>query len=92
MTNFNFDTPISREHSHCEKYDSRLAKFGRADVIPLLVADMDFAAPPCVQAALKQRLEHPILGYSFAPDSLYEALYAWFAQLVIPPQNHRGYL
>lgn len=58
MTNFNFDTPISREHSHCEKYDSRLAKFGRADVIPLLVADMDFAAPPCVQAALKQRLSN----------------------------------
>lgn len=86
MTSLNFDIPISREHTHCEKYDSRLAKFGRADVIPLWVADMDFAAPACVQAALKQRLEHPILGYSFAPDSLYEALYAWFAQLTFPPK------
>lgn len=77
---FNFDTPIAREHTHCEKYDSRLAKFGRADVIPLWVADMDFAAPPAVQEALTKRLAHPILGYSFAPDSLYEALYGWFAR------------
>lgn len=77
---FNFDTPIAREHSHCEKYDGRMAKFGREDVVPLWVADMDFAAPPCVQEALAQRLAHPVLGYSFAPDSLYEALYAWFAR------------
>lgn len=76
---FNFDAPIVREHTHCEKYDSRLAKFGRADVIPLWVADMDFAAPAAVQEALTKRLAHPVLGYSFAPDSLYEALYGWFA-------------
>lgn len=77
---FNFDTPITREHTHCEKYDGRLAKFGRADVIPLWVADMDFAAPPSVQEALAKRIAHPVLGYSFAPDSLYEALYGWFAR------------
>jgi cystathionine beta-lyase len=77
---FNFDAPISRQHTYCEKYDGRMAKFGRDDVIPLWVADMDFAAPPCVQEALARRLAHPVLGYSFAPDSLYEALYAWFAR------------
>ena len=32
-----------------------MAKFGREDVVPLWVADMDFAAPPCVQEALAQR-------------------------------------
>lgn len=92
---FNFDTPIDRTQTHCEKYGSRLAKFGRADVIPLWVADMDFAAPPCVQEALAQRLAHPVFGYSFAPDSLYESLYGWFerrhnwqiepAQLMLTP-------
>lgn len=75
---FDFDTPIDRTQTHCEKYDSRLAKFGRGDVIPLWVADMDFAAPPCVQQALSERLAHPVFGYSFAPDSLYESLYGWF--------------
>lgn len=92
---FNFDTPTLREHTDCEKYDSRLAKFGRGDVIPLWVADMDFAAPPCVQQALAERLAHPVFGYSFAPDSLYESLYGWFerrhgwqinpAQLMLTP-------
>lgn len=78
MQNIDFDCPIDRTHSHCEKYGSRLARFGRADVIPLWVADMDFAAPPCVQKALAERLAHPVFGYSFAPDSLYESLYGWF--------------
>lgn len=92
---FNFDTPTLREHTDCEKHDSRLAKFGRDDVIPLWVADMDFAAPPCVQQALAERLAHPVFGYSFAPDSLYESLYGWFerrhgwkinpAQLMLTP-------
>ena len=92
---FNFDTPTLRENTHCEKYDGRLAKFGRADVIPLWVADMDFAAPPCVQQALAERLAHPVFGYSFAPDSLYESIYGWFerrhewkinpAQLLLTP-------
>lgn len=77
---FDFDAPIAREQTSCEKYDHRLAKFGRADVIPLWVADMDFAAPPCVQEALQKRLAHPVFGYSFAPDSLFQALTAWFAR------------
>lgn len=76
--NYDFDAAINRKNSHCEKYDSRLAKFGRGDVIPLWVADMDFAAPPCVQQALAERLAHPVFGYSFATDSLYESLYGWF--------------
>lgn len=93
--NYDFDAAINRNNSHCEKYDSRLAKFGRGDVIPLWVADMDFAAPPCVQQALAERLAHPVFGYSFAPDSLYESLYGWFerrhgwqinpAQLMLTP-------
>lgn len=75
---FDFDLLINREGSNCEKYDNRLAKFGNADVIPLWVADMDFTAPPCVQEALLMRLQHGVFGYSFAPDSLYESVQAWF--------------
>lgn len=77
---FDFDTPINRENTHCEKYDGRLSKFGKADVLPLWVADMDFAAPPCVLQAVEQRMQQGILGYSFAPESLYDALMAWFAR------------
>lgn len=77
---FDFDTPIDRTGTACEKWDGRLAKFGRADVIPLWVADMDFAAPPCVQEALAARLAHPVFGYSYPQASLFEALYGWFAR------------
>lgn len=78
MTMFNFDQEIARENTACEKYDGRLAKFGKADVLPLWVADMDFAAPSCVLQAVEKRVQHGVLGYSFAPDSLYQALTAWF--------------
>src|SRR5690606_9285559 len=77
---FDFDTPIDRAGSACEKWDGRQAKFGRADVIPLWVADMDFAAPPCVQEALAARLAHPVFGYSYPQASLFDALYGWFAR------------
>lgn len=74
---FDFDTPISRIGSHCEKYDARERIFGTAEVQPLWVADMDFAAPPAVTAALVARAQHPIYGYTEAPDSLYAAIQHW---------------
>lgn len=41
------------------------------------VADMDFAVPEAITMALQARASHPILGYSIAPESLYEALIDW---------------
>ncbi len=74
---FDFDREIERAGTHSVKYDSRLAMFGKADVIPAWVADMDFAAPPAVTQALIERAQHPIYGYTLFPDSLYEALIDW---------------
>lgn len=73
-----FDVIIDRRGTHCEKYDQRVSKFGRADVTPLWVADMDFAAPECVQHALAERAAHPIFGYSFPADTLREAIFNWY--------------
>ncbi len=74
---FDFDQEINRESSHSVKYDGRQAMFGTSDVIPVWVADMDFAAPPAVTQALIERAKHPIYGYTQFPDSLYEALIDW---------------
>jgi cystathionine beta-lyase len=41
---------------------------------------MDFAAPPAVTAALTTRAQHPVYGYTFYPESLYQALISWFQQ------------
>jgi len=67
---FDFDRHIDRTHTHSLKWD--LYK-GR-DVIPMWVADMDFASPPAVLQALRQRVEHGILGYTLASRALNEAV------------------
>jgi cystathionine beta-lyase len=51
--------------------------FGAAGVVPLWVADMDFAAPAAVTQALSRRAAHPVYGYTVFPDTLYESLVDW---------------
>ncbi|WP_203334409.1 MalY/PatB family protein [Planococcus beigongshangi] len=51
-----------------------------SDVLPLWVADMDFPAPPPVTAALKKRLEHPILGYTYIDEDVKKAIAGWQAR------------
>ena len=77
---FDFDHPIPRAGSGALKYDARQTIFGRADVQPMWVADMDFAAPEAVTRALQARASHPVYGYSQCPESLYEVLISWLAQ------------
>jgi cystathionine beta-lyase len=74
---FDFDQIISRSGTASEKWDGRLATFGRADVTPLWVADMDFAAPPAVTEALLARAQHPIYGYTLADAAVYDSLISW---------------
>ncbi|WP_350281937.1 PatB family C-S lyase [Nitrosomonas sp.] len=72
-----FDREIDRTGTCSTKYDGRQAMFDHSDVMPLWVADMDFAAPAAVTAALTARAVHPVYGYTLFPDSLYEALIDW---------------
>jgi cystathionine beta-lyase len=76
-TNIDFDLEISRIDTHASKYENRLQYLGNNEVLPLTVADMDFAAPPLVVAALMERAAHPVYGYSVYPESLYESLLEW---------------
>jgi len=72
-----FDRIIKREGTSSTKYDVRQAMFGEPDVIPVWVADMDFATPPAITAALIERAKHPVYGYTVFPDSLYDATIEW---------------
>lgn len=74
---FDFDREIPRDGTASVKHDGRASYFGTADVAPLWVADMDFAAPEAVTRALQQRAAHPVYGYTLYPDSLFAALTAW---------------
>ena len=77
---FDFDHPIDRSGTHATKLDGRAQKFGTTDVMPLWIADMDFAAPPCVVEALQERARHPIYGYTQYPASLFDTLIGWCAR------------
>lgn len=75
-----FDSVVPRAGSGAVKYDARKAVFGTDQVIPLWVADMDFATPAAITRALAQRAEHPVYGYSMFPESLYQAMMDWFRE------------
>ncbi len=72
-----FDTPIDRAGTACEKWDAREEVFGRADVVPLWVADMDFACAPEIVRALQERVQHPIYGYTANPEENRRAEANW---------------
>ena len=66
---YNFDEIIDRSGSGDLKHEALLPRWGRNDLLPLWVADMDFATPDFVVDALKERLDHPIFGYTVAPQT-----------------------
>jgi cystathionine beta-lyase len=74
---YNFDEIVERKDTNCEKWDNCKARFGRNDLLPLWVADMDFKTPDFIIDALKHRLEHEILGYQIRPASFYSAVKNW---------------
>lgn len=77
MAVFDFDRVIDRRHGDSLKWN----RYGDRDVLPLWVADMDFAAPPPVLAALQQRVDHGVLGYAKPGPGLVEATRAHLAAL-----------
>ncbi|MBQ1253277.1 MAG: PatB family C-S lyase [Alistipes sp.] len=77
---YNFDSYVERRGTHCVKYDALKENFGRDDLIPLWVADMDFATPDFIIDALHKRLEHPILGYTLQYDEYWQSVQSWLWQ------------
>lgn len=73
---FDFDTVIDRKNWNSVKW----SKYGDRDVLPFWVADMDLPTPSFVIDALRDRLKHPILGYTAPPSELTDAFVAWNAR------------
>ncbi len=69
---FDFDTPVERRGTDSEKW----GRWAGRDVLPLWVADMDFAAPPPVVSALRARVEHGVFGYALPDDEVTGVLVA----------------
>ena len=73
MGKYNFDEIIDRRGTSCNKWEYNIPE----DVIPMWVADMDFAAAPEIREAMQKRLDHPVYGYTHHSKELKDAIVSW---------------
>ncbi len=59
------------------KYDLLQTLYGRDDLLPMWVADMDFRSPDFVMDALRNRCSHEVLGYGTVPEGYQRAVIDW---------------
>lgn len=77
MGQYQFDQIIDRNNTNCDKWDDCEEEFGRKDLIPLWIADMDFQSPPEVIQAIIDRAEHGIYGYTVRTAEYYRSVANW---------------
>lgn len=75
---YDFDRIISRKGTSCLKYDTGSERIGRSDLLPMWVADMDFALPEEILDVIRKRVDHGIFGYTDPDAAYYDTLEAWF--------------
>ena len=74
---YNFNERIDRSENHSAKWAEMEMKFGRSDLIPMWVADMDIKAAPEIVESMKKKVEQEIFGYVYRPDSYYKTATEW---------------
>jgi cystathionine beta-lyase len=79
---FDFDRVIDRRGTHASKWDNmaKLSGITAPDAIPMWVADMDFAAPPGVTAALTGEVQRATHGYYADTGSWAQACVDWLSR------------
>ena len=77
MKTYDFDKVIDRKGSGAVKSDALKAVFGKEDLIPMWVADMDFETPDFIIDALNERISHPVFGYTKEPEDFRPAISEW---------------
>jgi len=75
---YDFDQVIDRRDTSAMKYTELQEAFGRTDLLPLWIADMDFAACPAITQALVERLQdYPVYGYTDVLPDYWESVIDW---------------
>lgn len=77
MNTYNFDNIIDRSGTGALKVDALQERYGRPDLLPLWVADMDFETPQFITDAIKKRLEHSLYGYTVEPKDYWPTIIQW---------------
>ena len=74
---YDFNRPIDRWTNLAAKYDEMEKKYGRRDLIPMWIADMDLMTAQPVLDAMEERNRQGMFGYTTRPDSYFEAVCQW---------------
>ena len=77
MKKYNFDEIVNRRGTNCYKYDALKKIFGSDDLLPLWVADTDFRTPDFIMEAIRRRMDHENLGYSFRGEGFFRSIISW---------------
>ncbi|EGD33606.1 MULTISPECIES: MalY/PatB family protein [unclassified Capnocytophaga] len=75
--NYNFDEIIDRKGTDALKLEALLPRWGREDLIPMWIADMDFRTPPFIVNAVKKRIQCEVFGYTDKPLAWYQSIINW---------------
>lgn len=81
---YDFDKIIDRSGTDALKTDALQERYGRPDLLPLWVADMDFETPHFITDALRQRLDHSLFGYTMEPHDYWPTVIQWI-------EDHHGW-
>ena len=78
--NWDFDREIERRGTDSYKWDANDRLFGRRDLLPFWVADMDFATPEPVLNAIRDRCDHPVFGYGIRSEEYFHSIQDWLRE------------
>ena len=77
---YDFHQIIDRRHKGALKLEVLQERYGRADLLPLWVADMDFETPEFITQALRKRLDHSLFGYTVEPEDYWPTVIKWIKE------------
>ncbi len=80
MAKYNFDKEVCRKGTNCIKWDMTSQIWGKKNLLPMWIADMDFPTPKFFTDALVKRVDGGVLGYGCRPKAWYDAIIAWFKE------------
>lgn len=83
-----FNKIYDRKNTSAIKLDLLPSLFGKEDLIPLWIADMDYGVSTHVLESIKTRLDHPIFGYTLPSKKLYNSTLSWFKRRHKLELNH----
>lgn len=74
---YDFDKIVDRKGTESVKYDLLQPVFGRDDLLPMWVADMDFEVADFIREAMINRINHPVFGYTYRSGRFSSSVSSW---------------